>query len=315
MQHTTTRFHAGLLALVFTAAPLSYSSGQSLLAQERIRREAATQQAVDLLLEGRKSYASKNYEEAVRQYKDALNTLPFGPKTEVKRNEITAHLADGSVALAQQYRRTGKYDEAKGLLNDVLLVDPDRFQAKKSLEYFDDPIRVNPSLTHDHSQKVDEVRRLLYKGEGFYNLGDYDNAEKEFHGVLRVDPYNKAARRWLERVAAIKSDYYRAAYDQTRAQLLMEVDKAWELTVPSDVATGQFVGPGGQIDTGRTVNITNKLQTIVIPRVDFADTPLDEAMEYLTQKSIELDTDPDQTRKGINFVIEKGTCQRRSSRC
>ena len=308
MQHTTTRLHAGLLALVFTATPLSYSSGQSLLAQERIRREAATQQAVDLLMEGRKSYASKNYEEAVRNYKDALNTLPFGPKTEVKRNEITAHLADGSVALAQQYRRTGKYDEAKGLLNDVLLVDPNRFQAQKSLEYFDDPIRVNPSLTHDHSQKVDEVRRLLYKGEGFYNLADYDNAEKQFHSVLRLDPYNKAARRWLERTAAIKSDYYRAAYDQTRAQLLMEVDKAWELTVPSDSVQGDFVtNQGGERGNGRTVNITNKLQNIIIPRVDFADTPLDEAMEYLTQKSIELDPDPDPDRKGINFVIEKGT--------
>ena len=309
MQHTTTRFHAGLLAFVFTAAPLSYSSGQSLLAQERIRREAATTQAVDLLMEGRKSYASKNYEEAVRNYKDALNLLPFGPKTEVKRNEITAHLADGSVALAQQYRRTGKYEEAKGLLNDVLLVDPDRFQAQKSLEYFDDPIRTNPSLTHDHSQKVDEVRRLLYKGEGFYNLGDYDGAEKEFHAVLRLDPYNKAARRWLERVASIKSDYYRAAYDQTRAKLLMEVDKAWELTVPSDAATSVFQtgGAGGDIGTRQTVNITNKLQNIIIPRVDFADTPLDEAMEYLTQKSIELDPDPDPERKGINFVIEKGS--------
>ncbi|MGJ8726122.1 MAG: Amuc_1098 family type IV pilus outer membrane protein [Roseibacillus sp.] len=308
MQHTTTRLHAGLLALVFTAAPLSYSSGQSLLAQERIRREAATQQAVDLLMEGRKSYASKDYEEAVRHYKDALNTLPFGPKTEVKRNEITAHLADGSVALAQQFRRTGKYDEAKGLLNDVLLVDPERFQAQKSLEYFDDPIRTNPSLTHEHSQNVDEVRRLLYKGEGFYNLADYDNAEKQFHAVLRIDGYNKAARRWLERCASIKADYYRAAYDHTRAQLLMEVDKAWELTVPSVAEQGDFVtNQGGDRGNGRTVNITNKLQNIIIPRVDFADTPLDEAMEYLTQKSIELDPDPDPDRKGINFVIEKGS--------
>jgi general secretion pathway protein D len=306
MQHTTTRFHAGLLALAFAAAPLSYSSGQSLLAQERIRREAATEQAVDLLMEGRKSYASKDYEEAVRLYREALNTLPFGPKTEVKRNEITAHLADGSVALAQQYRRTGKYDEAKGLLNDVLVVDPERFQAQKSLEYFDDPIRTNPSLTHEHAQNVDEVRRLLYKGEGFYNLADYDKAEMQFHAVLRIDPYNKAARRWLERCAAIKSDYYRAAYDHTRAQLLMEVDKAWELTVPSLAQQADFgVGPAQQGDR-RSITITNKLQNIIIPRVDFADTPLDEAMEYLTQKSIELDTDPDPSRKGINFVIEKG---------
>ena len=310
MQHTKMRIHAGLLMLAFAAAPISYSPGQgrSLLAEERIRREAATQQAVDLLLQGRDSYASKDYEDAVRLYKEALNVLPFGPKTEVKRNEITAHLADGSVALAQQYRRTGKYTEAKGLLNDVLVVDPNRYQAQKSLEYFDDPIRVNPSLTHDHSQKVDEVRRLLYQGEGFYNLADFDSAEKKFHAVLRIDKYNTAARRWLERVAARKSDYYRAAYDQTRAELLLQVDKAWELTVPSVDVVGSFgTGPTGGFGNERAITITNKLQNIVIPQIDFADTPLDEAIEFLTQKSIELDTDPDPSNKGINFVIDKGS--------
>ena len=306
MQHTTTRFHAGLLALAFAATPLSYSSGQSLLAQERIRREAATQQAVDLLYQGRESYASKDYEEAVRLYREALSTLPFGPKTEGKRNEIVAHLADGSVALSQQYRRTGKYDEAKGLLNEVLSVDPNRFEAQQSLEYFDDPIRVNPSLTHEHSQNVDEVRRLLYQGEGFYNLADYDSAEEKFHAVLRIDKYNKAARRWLERTAAIKSDYYRAAYDHTRAELLKQVDEAWELTVPSVSEAGDFGIGISPIDNNRQITITNKLQNIIIPRIDFADTPLDEAMEFLTQKSIELDNDTDPNRRGINFVIDKG---------
>ena len=137
--------------------------------------------------------------------------------------------ADGSVALAQDYRRAGKYDEAKELLNDV------RFEVQKSLEYLDDPIRVNGSLTREHSEKVDEVRRLLYKGEGLYNLADYDKSEETFKKVLKIDPYNKAARRWLERNAAIKSYYYRAAYDHTRAKLLMETDKAWELTVPTEV--------------------------------------------------------------------------------
>jgi secreted protein with Ig-like and vWFA domain len=44
----------------------------------------------------------------------------------------------------------------------------------------------------------------------------------------------KEARRWMERSASIKSDYYRAAYDQTRAEMLMEVDGEWESAVPSE---------------------------------------------------------------------------------
>jgi len=76
------------------------------------------------------------------------------------------------------------------------------------------------------------VRRSLYRGEVLYNSGLYDQATTEFRNVLRFDPYNVAARRWLERCHALKSNYYRAAYDATRAQLLREVDRAWSLSVP-----------------------------------------------------------------------------------
>lgn len=306
MQYTKMRFHAGLLAIAFTAAPLSSSLGQSLLADEKIRRAAQTQQAVGLLNEGRDAYASREFEKAVRLYKEALNVLPFGPKTDAERHEITAHLADGSVALAQTYRRTGKYNEAKEALNDVLTVDPDRYEARKTLEYFDDPIRTNPVLTHEHTQNVDEVRRLLYQGEGYYNLGDYDRAIDKFHAVLRIDKYNKTARRWIERCSAIKSDYYRAAYDQARAKLLEEVDAAWELTVPRLGAVSVFpVNDPSGAGNPRAVSITNKLQNIVLPVIELDDVPLEEAILILQAKSVELDTSPE--NKGINFVIDKGS--------
>ncbi|PQJ28445.1 hypothetical protein BSZ32_07930 [Rubritalea profundi] len=83
--------------------------------------------------------------------------------------------------------------------------------------------------------KSEAVRKNLYRGEGYINLGKYDEAQEEFKEVLRKDRYNKAARRGLEKIPNSKSDYYRAAYDQTRAELLMEVDRAWEIAVPPTV--------------------------------------------------------------------------------
>ncbi|MEO1856571.1 MAG: hypothetical protein ABGY95_04295, partial [Rubritalea sp.] len=74
-----------------------------------------------------------------------------------------------------------------------------------------------------------EIATNLYRAGGLQNLGKYDEAEEEYKEVLRVDRYNKAARRGMEKIASMKSDYYRAAYDQTRAELLMEVDEAWEI--------------------------------------------------------------------------------------
>ncbi len=198
-----------------------------------VRRQDTVQEAESTLASGRDAYAKGNYREAVSKYRDALDLLPDGDASAKHRETITNHLNDGAVALAQENRRNGKFEEARSLLNEVQKRNPADMKIKKQLEYFDDPIRTNPALTYESTQNVDEVRRNLYKGEGFYNLGLYDKADEAFKDVLRTDPYNKAARRWMERTASIKSDYYNAAYDQTRAQMLMEVDRAWELAVPS----------------------------------------------------------------------------------
>jgi uncharacterized protein involved in exopolysaccharide biosynthesis len=107
---------------------------------------------------------------------------------------------------------------------------------RQSKDASSDPIRSNAALTYEHQQKVDEVRRDLYKAEGNYNLGKFDEAKREYENVLRTDPSNQAARRGLEKLAEAKSDYYRAAYDHTRAELLAEVDKSWELAVPAEKA-------------------------------------------------------------------------------
>lgn len=107
-------------------------------------------------------------------------------------------------------------------------------EVDRDIEYYEDPLRTNPALTFEHQQEVDEVRKDLYKAEGNYNLGKYDDAKREYEDVLRKDPYNTAARRGMERIASAKSDYYRAAYDHTRAELLAQVDNAWELNAPAE---------------------------------------------------------------------------------
>ncbi|NIP93848.1 MAG: hypothetical protein GWO24_10495, partial [Akkermansiaceae bacterium] len=49
-----------------------------------------------------------------------------------------------------------------------------------------------------------------------------------------------------------------------------------------------------------------KLKNIVIPVVDFDDTTVEEAIDFLRQRSRELDKwEIDLEKKGINFVIRK----------
>ena len=300
---------AAALMPVMTAHAGEGSSGMSGLAQrEAIRRQEAVAQADQLLNEGRTAYAAREYEKAVSKYKSALAVLPPAPVLDDRRAVLKQHLVDGSVALSAEYRKVGKYTEARALLDNVLSpdVDPGNPLAARELANLDDPIRTNPALTYEHTQNVDKVRRTLYMGEGHYNLGKYDDAKKEFESVLSIDPYNKAARRWLERIAAAKTDYYRSAYDHTRAELLMEVDRAWELAVPRDAPTAD---PNDILDptlTSGSALIGEKLRSIIIPVIDFEDTSVEEAIDFLRSRSRELDTTTtNPADKGINFVIRK----------
>lgn len=302
--HLTHRTMFALAALVI--APLSVETGygqEDLLRQETIRRQQDVAKADELLNEGREAYGNKEFETAVQKYREALNTLPYGTATSDRREFITKSLEEGSVALTQQFRQEGKYQEARDLLEEIDKNDPGNPAAKKGLEYLDDPTRTEVGLTYEHTENVEKVRRSLYKGESFYNLGLYDKAEEEFKQVLRTDPYNKAARRWLERCSSVKSDYYRAAYDQTRAEMLMQVDRAWELAVPP---LGEQVRQGPDIDSGqdRERSIIAKLNQIIIPDVKLNNITVEEAVEFLRLRSIELDnTVIDESQKGINFVV------------
>ena len=286
----------------------SGSTGSGLAQREAIRRQQAVAEADQLLMEGREAYAAQDYEKAVAKYNQALVKLPPAPILDDRRAVIKQHLVDASIALAQQYRKVGKYTEGRALLDRVLSpeVDPGNGRAQIELGYFDDPIRTNPALTYEHTQNVDKVRRGLYMGEGHYNLGKYDDAMREFNSVLLIDPYNKAARRWMEKIAAAKSDYYRSAYDQARAELLMEVDRAWELAVPREAPTANLSGNVDPRLTSGSALIMEKLRTIIIPVVSFEDTSVEEAVDFLRNKSRELDTTTtNPAEKGINFVVRK----------
>ena len=283
------------------------SNNYSGLAQrEMVRRQNDVAEGDRLLGEGRAAYAKGDYQQAVDKYKQALNKVPEAPMFADRRASITGHLSDASVALAMQYRKIGKYPEARTVLEEVIKKDPENAGAKREQGYLDDPIRTNPALTFEHTQNIDKVRRALYTAEGDYNLGKYDEAKREYDKVIRLDPYNSAARRGMEKLAQTKSDYYRAAYDQTRAELLTQVDAAWELSVPAEGPNLPSISGPTPDNHGGVAYITEKLRRIIIPRIDFADTTVEEAIDFLRLRAAELDTlELDPLKKGVNFVVRR----------
>ncbi len=314
--HYSSRTAAMLMAaaatMPFTISSANAQDGHSemsgLAKREIIRRQEAVAEAERMFIDGREAYAKADYQMAVDKFRSALSTLPEAPTLADRRASYTEHLADSSVALAQQFRKVGKYDEARTLLGGVLSpdVDPENAAAKTELGYLEDPIRTSPALTYEHTKNVDEVRRTLYMAQSNFDLGKYDAAKVNYESVLRIDPYNAAARRGMEQVAATKSDYYRAAYGHTRAEMLMAVDEAWAISVPADLPTQFIPDEIDERDSNGVAYISEKLRRIMIPSINFEEgTSLEEAIEFLRQRAGELDTleiNPD--RKGVNIVIQ-----------
>jgi general secretion pathway protein D len=64
-----------------------------------------------------------------------------------------------------------------------------------------------------------------------YDSAQFDEAMGKYEQVLRLDRYNVAARRGMEQVNLGKTRIAEAAYNDTRAAMITEVDKAWETPI------------------------------------------------------------------------------------
>lgn len=280
-----------------------YYNGTSDISSRAIARlQTRTDEAMRAVETGRTLYKDGEYEKALAEFQKAADLLPVSPMTSDRRAYIEKLVATGTIAVAQQYRKTGEYEKATEMLKKILEIDPSNRAAKQELAYLADPVRTNPALTPKHVENVKEVNSLLQKAYGAYDLGEYDNAIKHFNQVLRIDPYSVAARRGKERMELAKQPYRNAAYDETRAVMLGQVSQAWELPVPAEAPKINENGSAPMGLNSPAVANMMKLKQIIIPTVDFENTTVEEAIEFLRNRSRSLDTSTT-GEKGINFII------------
>ncbi len=279
----------------------------SILSKETAARSAAARDAYSLLEEGDDAYLENDYAAAIKKYAEALSKLPKGAKAVIGlRATAVQRFSQASLVQAQNLMRKGDSKTARALLDDVKVVDPGNPKLISFLEKMDDPIRNEAALTPEHTANVDRVRRLLYEAQSYYDTGQFDRAYMTFEDILRIDKYNKAARRGMERVNAAKSGYSAAARDQARAKMLEEVDGGWEQKVPS-ISSPAFIGGNDPGEVDGRANIQSKLNSINVPEVNLNGATLDEAVDFLRAIAVQGDTTTlDDTQKGVPFVVQLG---------
>lgn len=262
----------------------------------------------ELVQKGNAAVADNDYESAYALFKSAVDTLPqSGEASSDLRKQALSGFCNAAVLLARQRVSEGRYADARTTVEVVLenRYDPDYTPAKTLRSQLMDPqgFADRGTITPRHVANIEEVKRLIQEGEGYYSTGRYDIAFKRCEQALNIDKYNIAARRLMEKINVARQQYADAAYSETRGAMLTAVDKAWELPLRKFTDGPTSIVEQPQMDSRGSQAINSKLDSIIIPRIDFTDSSVKEALDFIKKRASDLD-EGDSDNKGINIVLK-----------
>jgi general secretion pathway protein D len=276
----------------------------SVAEREVQRRQAGITQGEAALARGQAAMKAKDYAAAHEEFRTAVLYLPDAVVSGKAYDEAVEGFCKSGVILAEARIAEGRYADAEAILSEILSdrYDPKCRAAQELYSHLRQPGYFNKTMSPTFIEKVEQVKQLLTEADGFYNSGRYDLAMKRYDQVLALDPYNTAARRGQEKINNTKYKYGEEAYNETRSRQLWQVEKAWEQPVRRYGQTGEPATIGAQRNLGGTAQITNKLNTIIIPRIEFRDATIREAIDFLREQAAENDTSGT-GKRGVDIVL------------
>jgi general secretion pathway protein D len=305
---------AVVMLATITASGLAGSGGQESLYslenesdREIVRREQEMVLAEDALKRGDAALKAGNLEQAYLAYKEAVDLTPDGSAARGLHARALARYSSTAVRYAEYLVSEGQYAKAEAVAREVLepRYNPNYQPAAVFLSRLEQPDYFNKTITPGFAEDRANVDKLLLEANGFFDSGRYDMALKRYDQVLTVDKYNAAAFRGKEQVEVAKQRYYDSAYNETRSRMLWQVDKAWERPRRRFVEARTTDSTAQAEERRGTELMIARLNSIVVPRVDFRDATVRQAINFLQQRSRDLDTtEVDPERRGVNIVLK-----------
>ncbi len=209
-----------------------------------------------------------------------------------------ADTADQSVRLmseALQARDTGDLAGARQKLAELLALNPADEAAKGLLASLEAVPQRKVSVVGGTVAAAaavvpasPEVTALVAKGRSQYLAGDAAAAEQTFHAVAAKDADNVDAGLFLKRIDSERT--------HTSTEMINEVNQAWRRPGVFNEKPLESAGAAG------TSPLLEKLNTIVLPSVNFSGMELGRVVNTLSVVSQEFDHTGSEP-KGVNIVL------------
>ena len=288
-------------SMIFAADAARGAAGRELA-----RRGDYERQGRDLIEKGDQAMKEKDYERAVANYKRACDVIPNAPLSQGLYNRALHAFCESSCDLAEQRITEGRYGDAENLLK---VVTDERYdqrckRAVVILARLETPDYYNKTIGPQFRASVEQVKQMFIEARGFYDSGRYDLANKRCDQILAIDKYNASARRLQEKIDNAMSDYGTVAYNETRSDAMKRLNLAWAKPLRHYATENHPIVDVVETTGTRTERIQRKLDRIIIPKLEFREATIREAVDFLKKKSQELDIDSEPGQKGVNIVLK-----------
>jgi len=269
------------------------------------RRREATFRLNENLDLAERLYLAGEWEHAQAKFRLVMNQTDPQTSTSGFYHRARVGVAKSLAAQALAQEKEGKTAEAAGLMKQAADLDPANAQVAKQAANMQeeaskgaDPFEGNPAATADLVEKTKEIKKLLSLADQLTETGQYRSARQKLDDVLRIDPYNSAARKKIEVVEKKRLLVADKRYSASRVKAMTQVTEAWIPPPPARVDPKQVRGTG-KANPSNSAEILQALSTIEIPEIVFNEKPLRDAVEELQR----LSEQNDPKKKGINFVL------------
>jgi len=213
-----------------------------------------------------------------------------------KEWEKSIKLAKESIILLKQTNN----DKDIAVKKEISLIN--KAEARLSNEHFEKITTLDTVVPENTTTKYD-IDVYFRKAENFIKIKQYHKAVTALENILVLDPYNFNAMYMLK-------DLYKKIYSVGKERVnVMNRERIgqvnWNINPPlrpdneDETSLEQIV-----VASNSNSKLQNKLDSIIIPKLEFDDASLSSVLSYLNSESKELDIEDN---AGINIILRLNT--------
>ncbi|MBP5786737.1 MAG: hypothetical protein J6Y19_02825, partial [Kiritimatiellae bacterium] len=278
---------------------------------EEVRRQAAEDDANRIAAEGMRALDAGKPAQAETLLKQALDQMPVRAETDDRRAKIASALADAKYLRARallETRDESVLPEVREIVDSGLEIAPahrglqslaSKLSKLEAVASIPKPPAKRPEVIEE---KLD-IRDLYIEARQWFALKDYDRSAALFEQILKIDPYHKAALRYLERIEKARYDSATLERKARRQGMLHDVRERWNPPTKSSIDVPKdTVGREARTTKPASQAVVEKMQNIIIPKLEFRQANIADVVSYLVEASIAADP----AGEGVNIILNLG---------